>query len=118
MCDCEYDQPDVFEQSDVKARKFHRCSECRGWIAPGETYRKSFGVWDGSAQSFKTCRDCIEFAGWAEDQNGDSICYGFGNMIHDISDCLDEMGDDRVQAEMSMRWQELRRKRRAVGISA
>ena len=118
MCDCDYDQPDVFEQSDVKARKFHRCSECRGWIAPGETYRKSFGVWDGSAQSFKTCRDCIEFAGWAEDQNGDNICYGLGNMIHDIRDCLNEMGDDRVQAELSVRWQELRRQRRAVGISA
>lgn len=118
MCECDYDLPEVFEQSKVTSRKFHRCSECRGWIAPGETYQKTFGIWDGTASSYKTCSDCIALAAWAEDTNGDDICYSFGNMAHDIGDCLDEMGDRTVCEEFSMRWGEVRRKRRAVGISA
>lgn len=118
MCECDYEYPDVFEQSLVKARKFHRCSECRGWIAVGETYRKTFGVWDGDARSYKTCSDCEQFMAWAEDQNGDDICYAFGNMIHDVGDCLNDMGDRKVSAEMVLRWNELRAKRRSVGISA
>ena len=118
MCDCDYELPEVYRQSDVRARKWHRCSECRGWIAPGETYRKFFGVWDGDARNYATCSDCQQFAAWAEEQNGDNICYAFGNMIHDIGDCLDEMGDRKVSAEMSMRWREVRAKRRSIGIGA
>lgn len=117
MCECDYDTPDVFEQSSVTARKFHQCDECRGWIAMGETYRKSFGVWDGKAQSFKTCVDCLQFVDWAEEQYGDDICYSFGNMIHDVGDCLHEMGNKHVSAELSARWRELKRKRRTVGIN-
>lgn len=118
MCECDYEMPEAFRQSDVKAKKFHRCDECRGWIAPGEKYRKSFGVWDGDARSYKTCFDCLDFVEWAEEQSGDDICYSFGNMIHDIGDCLHEMGDKKVRAEMSIRWRTVRAKRRAIGISA
>lgn len=118
MCECDYDLPEHFRQANVRARKFHRCTECRGWIAPGETYLKTFGVWDGDAAGYATCSDCQALAAWAEDQSGGDICYSFGNMIHDIGDCLDEMGDRKVRAEMSLRWREVRAKRRAIGIGA
>lgn len=118
MCECDYEMPEAFEQSHPKAKKFHRCHECLGWIAPGEVYLKTWGVWDGDVRTYKTCIDCQQFLGWAEDQNGDDICYAFGNMIHDVGDCLDEMGDRKVRAEMSIRWSALRAKRRSIGIGA
>lgn len=118
MCECDFEMPDVFHQKNVKAKKFHRCDECRGWIEPGESYLNSFGIWDGSARTYKTCSDCREFADWAEEQHGDDICYAFGNMVTDIGDCLHEMGDKKVVAEMSIRWREVRAKRRTVGIGA
>ena len=118
MCECDYVRPDVYERTRPVARKLHRCDECAGQILPGEVYRRDFGVWDGEARTYKTCLDCDQFHGWAVEQNGDDICYGFGNMIHDVGDCLDEMGDRTVMAEMRMRWSEVRRKRRAIGISA
>lgn len=118
MCECDYDLPEHFRQANVRARKMHRCTECRGWIAPGETYLKTFGVWDGRAAGYATCSDCQAFAAWAEERNGDDICYSFGNMIHDIGDCLGEMGDRKVRAEMLLLWREVRAKRRAIGIGA
>jgi hypothetical protein len=41
-----------------KARKPHKCCECRGLISAGENYHYHHGVWDGNADSFKVCADC------------------------------------------------------------
>jgi hypothetical protein len=43
-----------------KARKEHTCSECREPIPKGTTYDYSSGIWDGRADSFKTCLLCVE----------------------------------------------------------
>lgn len=32
MCECDYDLPEYFRQANVRARKMHMCTECRGWI--------------------------------------------------------------------------------------
>lgn len=58
MCDCE--MPSVFNQTKPRARKRHRCCECRGWIEAGERYEYSWGIWDGDADSYKTCFGCAE----------------------------------------------------------
>lgn len=50
--------PSVFNQTKPKARKRHRCCECRGWIEIGERYEYSWGIWDGNAQTYKTCLGC------------------------------------------------------------
>lgn len=49
--------PKCFTKSQPKARKRHRCCECRGWIEPGEKYHVFSGVWD-SPGTYKTCADC------------------------------------------------------------
>ncbi len=57
MCDC--DVPSAFYQTTRKARKDHKCCECHGTIAKGETYQYSSGIWDGSPGHFKTCMACV-----------------------------------------------------------
>lgn len=52
--------PSVFNQKKPRARKRHRCCECRGWIEAGERYEYSWGIWEGSASSYKTCLGCAE----------------------------------------------------------
>lgn len=58
MCDCE--MPSVFNQTKPRARKRHQCCECRGWIEAGERYEYSWGIWDGEANTYKTCNGCAQ----------------------------------------------------------
>jgi hypothetical protein len=51
------DAPKVYSTSTPKARKEHKCCECRGTISVGETYHIFSGIWD-SAATFKTCAEC------------------------------------------------------------
>ncbi len=48
----------VGSESRPRAKKSHQCVECRGTIAPGEIYVRMWGVWEGQAESFKTCLEC------------------------------------------------------------
>jgi hypothetical protein len=51
--------PSVYCCDDRKARKEHRCCECRGTIRPGEHYNYHHGIWDEPNQ-FKVCPECDE----------------------------------------------------------
>ena len=53
---CE--MPTCYVHETPKARKAHRCCECRGTIQPGETYHSHNGVWDGEGATHKVCADC------------------------------------------------------------
>lgn len=54
-----YDTPQVCIETNPKARKEHRCCECRGVIQIGERYEYCTGIWD-EPDTFKTCHDCVE----------------------------------------------------------
>ncbi len=54
------EMPDVYRESRPRARKAHRCCECRGAIPAGEIYRLASGLWDGGWDTYKTCLDCVE----------------------------------------------------------
>lgn len=41
-----------------KAKKEHRCCECRGIISINESYNRYRGIWDGEPGHFKECLDC------------------------------------------------------------
>jgi hypothetical protein len=49
---------EVFRATHRVARKPHRCSECRRPIRPGTRYESTFTVFDGDAETFKTCPRC------------------------------------------------------------
>ena len=54
------DAPACSMSATRKARKAHRCIECRDAIAIGQRYEHASGVWDGRPSSFKTCGLCVE----------------------------------------------------------
>jgi len=57
MCDAE--EPKCFQVITRKARKEHKCCECRKIISKGESYQYCSGIWD-DPQSYKTCSSCVE----------------------------------------------------------
>jgi len=46
-------------QSHPKARKDHRCGECRKTIVRGEVYLREVNIHDGRVITDKTCQDCV-----------------------------------------------------------
>lgn len=51
--------PSVVTETKPKARKVHKCTECRRDIVPGEIYEKVHGCWEGEFETYKTCPDCL-----------------------------------------------------------
>lgn len=64
-CSCEIDVGIDDDGSEftstkmLKAKKDHKCYECRGVIKKGDRYEKTSGVWDGTFDTFKVCLDCL-----------------------------------------------------------
>lgn len=57
MTDAEL--PEVYCETLRKARKPHRCCECRGFILTGESYQLANGIWNDGPLTFKTCLPCV-----------------------------------------------------------
>jgi hypothetical protein len=88
-CYCDYEPATVYIKRQRKARKRHRCYECRRWIEPGETYENLFAVWDGDAKTVKTCSHCVAFVEYI-DAHVPCFCYAHGNIIEDGLETLRE----------------------------
>lgn len=87
----EAEGPSCCTTVNPSARKQHLCCECRGRIEKGEVYEKVTGIWDGSAYTFKTCRECVILRGLlnsieADTQDG-PVPYTM------IEEHIDECGD-------------------------
>ena len=52
------EMPSVFSDTVRKARRAHKCCECRQVIKAGENYHLFMGCWDGKWDEYKTCVDC------------------------------------------------------------
>jgi hypothetical protein len=50
----------VWRETEVRARKAHKCNACHRTIAAGETYLKHFSVYDGDCTDEKACKECKE----------------------------------------------------------
>lgn len=81
-CYCDYEMPTVSRQSVHRARKPHRCGECGCEIKPGDIYEYAWGVWEGSAQSFRACERCHDARRWVQN-NVPCLCWSYGNMLND-----------------------------------
>ena len=57
-CYCDYDPSTVWDVTEPKARKEHRCCECLGIIRPGERYKRVGSLFEGSWSTYKRCTDC------------------------------------------------------------
>ena len=58
------DRATVERESWHHARKPYRCCECRRAIAIGERYRYCFLVYEGQAESYRTCAHCAVAEDW------------------------------------------------------
>lgn len=52
--------PEAIIRALPRARKPHRCCECRREIAKGETYERTSGIWGGEPHRYKTCIPCAD----------------------------------------------------------
>lgn len=119
-CYCDYgDGPSVFDEKTVKAKKAHKCSECRGAILPGEAYLKTWGIWDGEASTFKRCADCSSLIEWAL-AHVKCICWHYGQSLSDIIDAMQEYDAEcpGLLAEAEAKVNAVRAKRRALHSAA
>jgi hypothetical protein len=60
-CDCSvYDSesPELYFDKVVKARKEHKCCECREPIKKGDSYEYVKTLYDGYWDTYKTCIPC------------------------------------------------------------
>ncbi len=79
-CDCDYDPVDWFTSDDIKAsRKHHQCTECRGPIFKGESYRRARYKFEGEMWTHRMCKLCIEMEQWAK-ISMPCFCTGFGDL--------------------------------------
>lgn len=86
MCDLgDYDgYCDFAHHEDRVARVAHRCDECRKVIAPGATYRKHVGKWEGDFFAMKFCRRCMLCIDWLDKRGHGWV----GGRIHeDVREC-------------------------------
>lgn len=58
MCFINDGQCEFYDTINHKARKQHRCDECRKTIEVGDVYVYASGKFDGQFFSVKTCRLC------------------------------------------------------------
>lgn len=65
-----------------RARKAHRCCECKGTISPGEVYHRANGIWDQGPDSYATCTDCETLR--TEVARHGCPCWSFGGLIDEL----------------------------------
>lgn len=61
-CSCDYDPCDFLCKTMRRARKAHKCEECRETISPGDTYAHTAYKFDGDMDTYKTCSFCDRVA--------------------------------------------------------
>lgn len=85
MCVCDYDGPELFTRIERKARKIHKCYECRKEIKPGDEYSCHKGLWDGQWDEFKICEACQDLSDSMQEAG---FCTGYGNLLSDHAEYI------------------------------
>ena len=70
---CAIDDADrytVYHEATRRARKQHKCDECRRLIEPGETYRCTSGLSEGHWTINRVCAHCTVATNWLQAECG------------------------------------------------
>lgn len=93
-CSCDYDPVSFLIENDVKkSRKEHRCAECGGKIAIGETYKRRRFGFEGSVYNEAVCSRCNDLIRWAQ-ISVPCFCYGMGNLFEDLRSMVEQVSSD------------------------
>lgn len=94
-----------------KARKEHKCGECKGKILKGEEYEYVAGMWERCFSTHKTCSACLEI------RNVFMKSYYYGTIWEELHECALELtiGDiddlsinaiGKLEEQMAEVWEE------------
>jgi len=104
MCTCDdFSRAEFYDVTYPKARKPHRCVECRVHIAPGTRYSRHTQKWEGEVSSTTFCVDCDAWSkALLAAQHEACGCAGwlYGEMWSTIGEFTDEhLGYDHETGE-------------------
>lgn len=108
MCSTDYDPADIYNETDPKARKSHICSECGRTINKGEKYRNHFGIWEGRAETFKTCSHCLVAQNWLREECGGFLHGGLEDEIYEHADDYRKMFIYRWKVGIQRKWKKFK----------
>ncbi len=74
---------EMFDAKITRARKEHRCIECRRVILKGSDYERISGKWEGEFSTSHTCLDCMNIRDGLSCGEGMSI----GELWTEVSEC-------------------------------
>jgi hypothetical protein len=112
MCSCETaERNDCWRECMRRARKEHRCGECRGPIAKGSRYHYGSGVNDHRGFDMRWCVTCDDRLRALQAADGDASCWPpQGDLKSALRECG---GEDRAFfARYLAARREIRRQRR------
>lgn len=104
MCMLDYSDGAVSMIGDEwrKAKKEHRCKECKRTIEPGERYSYETFHWDGEFHVHKTCEHCIVVRDWLQAECGGWL---FGGVEEDFDEHSNKYGRaDLLRISVGMDW--------------
>ena len=110
MCmieDCD-EQYTVYRQQVLKAKKQHKCTECKRVIERGETYRRTAGLYDGEWTIGKVCAHCKTATDWLKANCGGYLDH---SVLEDMEQHFEEysrMDLARVVVGMRRSWKRIR----------
>lgn len=93
MCDDLDWDSEVLDRRRIRARKGHRCGECRRAIQKGDEYVRTAILCDHAVSDYKLCLRCtrIESAHMATERSmGNSGGYLVGELTSTIKECIAE----------------------------
>lgn len=90
-CYCDPGEtPAFYGKSTPKARASHKCTECGRLIAPGESYERVTGKWDGRLDTFKTCCRCVALRTHIQ-AHVPCFCWEHGNLLENFRDEVENL---------------------------
>lgn len=98
------DRSEVYVESSHRARKEHRCEECRRTIMPSEVYRRVFAVTEGDASSMKVCGHCVVAMDWLVRNCGGYIYGEVREDIHEHAQEYQRLPLARIAVGMRRKW--------------
>lgn len=111
---CDFEGPEIYSDSEPRAKKQHRCEECRAPILVGERHYYYAGKWDGDFSSGRQHTLCLQACVYVRDKIQGGECIPFGGLKEFMAE-VNFSSDDRKNpkwARVRAMFSEIRKRER------